>query len=304
MNTQSTHRFWRLMPILIILVLLASACYQQAGDSSGNEPTLISQSLATNTPFPSPTATDTPEEVTEDLATDSDIQIVAQVEEDASPTPSPTVTENPLILTATAQSVAQANEPDPFQLSATALVAQITQTVEIAMTQTAESMMILTPSPLPPIGITSTPGGFFMTATPEFGFPTTQPPLGGGGSCTHVVQAGVNLWRVSLRYGVPVDTIAAANGITNIQMIVVGQQLVVPGCNSGGSGFPPTGGSAPVGGTCNPQPSGAVHTVQQGETLFQISLRYGVSVNSISLINNISNINLIYMTQQLQIPTC
>jgi hypothetical protein len=42
---------------------------------------------------------------------------------------------------------------------------------------------------------------------------------------THVVQVGENLFRISLRYGIPLEQLAALNGITNIDLIYVGQVL-------------------------------------------------------------------------------
>ncbi len=44
----------------------------------------------------------------------------------------------------------------------------------------------------------------------------------------HVVNTGQNLFRISLRYGVSMASIAAANGITNINLIYVGQKLYIP----------------------------------------------------------------------------
>jgi LysM repeat protein len=43
----------------------------------------------------------------------------------------------------------------------------------------------------------------------------------------HVVQRGENLYRISLRYGVTVQAIMVANGLTN-NIIYVGQQLRIP----------------------------------------------------------------------------
>ena len=45
---------------------------------------------------------------------------------------------------------------------------------------------------------------------------------------THVVAAGENLYRISLRYGVSVQTIAQANGIANPNLIYAGQSLTIP----------------------------------------------------------------------------
>lgn len=49
------------------------------------------------------------------------------------------------------------------------------------------------------------------------------------GNCgTHVVAQGQNLFRISLKYGVSMSALAAANGIYNINRIYAGQVLVIP----------------------------------------------------------------------------
>jgi len=45
---------------------------------------------------------------------------------------------------------------------------------------------------------------------------------------THTVAAGENLYRIALRYNMTWTTLAAANGITNPDFIVVGQVLQIP----------------------------------------------------------------------------
>jgi len=45
----------------------------------------------------------------------------------------------------------------------------------------------------------------------------------------HIVGAGDNLYRIALRYGVSVQSLAAANSITNFNQVYVGQRLVIPG---------------------------------------------------------------------------
>ena len=48
------------------------------------------------------------------------------------------------------------------------------------------------------------------------------------GPMIHTVQAGDTLGRISQLYDVPVEDIAAANDIVNVNTIAVGQQLVIP----------------------------------------------------------------------------
>ena len=141
------------------------------------------------------------------------------------------------------------------------------------------------------------PGGTPPSATPTATPTTPSQPSGG----VHVVQPGDTLYRIALRYGVSVAAIVQANGISNPNMIRVGQQLVIPG------GTPPSGTPTPTATpTATPttpsQPSGGVHIVQPGDTLYRIALRYGVSVAAIVQANNISNPNMIRVGQQLVIP--
>lgn len=48
------------------------------------------------------------------------------------------------------------------------------------------------------------------------------------GSQSYTVQAGDNLFRISLRFGTTVSALAACNGINNVALIYVGQVINVP----------------------------------------------------------------------------
>jgi LysM repeat protein len=106
-----------------------------------------------------------------------------------------------------------------------------------------------------------------------------------GESVTHVVQAGENLFRISLKYGTTVEAIAAANGIINPSIVYTGQELIIPK----GSGTPGTGTTK-------------YHVVQPGESLWSIALRYGTTPWQIAAINGIANPNFIYSGRTLRIP--
>ncbi len=106
----------------------------------------------------------------------------------------------------------------------------------------------------------------------------------------HVVRAGENLFRIALRYGVTVDALARANGLSDASHIYVGQRLTIPGGNGG----------APAPAPSPDTPS--VHVVQAGENLYRIALRYGVSYQALAAANGIANPNHIYVGQRLKIP--
>ncbi len=309
----TTRHSGRMFILVLFAVLVLSACYQNIGDES--QPTAISQGLptATFTPFPTetPTPTATPtleptEVVTEEvfLPTETEPAVMAATEEDTS-----TV----LLM---AESVSQSDtvqQQDPFILTATQYVLDVTQTAEVSLTQTAFALGLgATPTPTE----TPTPNLFAPAATQPF---TTTGGTSGfvGGNCVHEIRQGENLFRLSLRYGVSVADLAAASGITNYNLVLIGQKINVPGCGTTGVLPPPTsiptqppvsaggtGGAFAQGATGGPAAGGVsrVHVVQQYESLFQISLMYGVSVQSIANANGITNINYIVMGQELIIP--
>lgn len=119
----------------------------------------------------------------------------------------------------------------------------------------------------------------------------------------HVVQNGENLFRISLRYGVSLNALAQANGISNPNLIFVGQQLTIPGTTGG---TPPP---ADDGGTTDPPPTNdggdsgqtSTYTVQRGDTLSSIARRFGTSFTALAAANGIANPNLIFVGQQLTI---
>ncbi|HET8626782.1 MAG TPA: LysM domain-containing protein, partial [Thermomicrobiales bacterium] len=60
------------------------------------------------------------------------------------------------------------------------------------------------------------------------------PPTPTGASGTvpgqhYVVQEGDTLNSIAQKFGVPVEAIIKANNITNPDLIVVGQELIIPG---------------------------------------------------------------------------
>ncbi len=99
----------------------------------------------------------------------------------------------------------------------------------------------------------------------------------------HVVQRGENLFRIALRYGLTVEDIAQANGITNVASIAVGQRLLIP-LEPAPVVVPPT-----------------THSVAPGETLESIAATYGVSVDELVALNGIANPNALYIGQNLTI---
>ena len=116
--------------------------------------------------------------------------------------------------------------------------------------------------------------------------PAPSAPAPGGSTTIHIVQPGETLFRIALRYNTTVEAIAQANGISNPWFIYPGQQLTVP--------LGPTG-SVP------PSPR-RTYVVQLGDTLYTIALRFNTTVETLMVLNNLSNANLLHEGQVLQLP--
>jgi LysM repeat protein len=124
---------------------------------------------------------------------------------------------------------------------------------------------------------------------------------------THVVQPGENLFRIALSYGVSVDALAAANGITDPSHIYVGQVLVIPGPGAPAQPKQPDqpAQSAQSNTSTNNTSNNAgpvYYTVQPGDTLNIIARKFGITWTDIAAANNITDPNHITVGQQLVIP--
>lgn len=102
----------------------------------------------------------------------------------------------------------------------------------------------------------------------------------------HTVQAGEGLIGIAALYGVTVDEIVAANGITDRNTLRVGQQLVIPGISA-----------RDVAAARSTR-----HVVAAGESLLSIAIRYGVTVEEIIDLNELRNPDAIFIGQELLIP--
>ncbi len=112
----------------------------------------------------------------------------------------------------------------------------------------------------------------------------TQEPL------IHTVQQGENLFRISLRYGVSMDAVMAANGLTDPHRLYAGQQLIIPGATAS-----PPAAQQPA--TVGPH----AYTVAAGDTISGIALRHNVATWALMQANGLTG-PYIFAGQQLVIP--
>ena len=116
---------------------------------------------------------------------------------------------------------------------------------------------------------------------------------------THTVQNGENLYRIALKYGVSISSVAQANGISNVNLIFTGQQLTIPA--GGTAPTTPTTPTTPPD-TTTPPATGGTYTVKPGDTLSTIARNFGTTYVVLAQLNNIANPNLIYVEQVLTLP--
>ncbi|MCC7452465.1 MAG: LysM peptidoglycan-binding domain-containing protein [Anaerolineae bacterium] len=157
----------------------------------------------------------------------------------------------------------------------------------------------------------------------------------------YVVQPGDNLYRISLKFGVSMNDLIRVNGIVNPNFIYAGQRLTLPanavlptattvsvptasGTSAATQSATLAGTSGPVTGATLPATSAATtvpmtiiptvivsptpvaipatYTVQPGDNLYRISLKFGVNMFLLAQFNGITNTNVIYVGQVLRIP--
>ncbi len=117
---------------------------------------------------------------------------------------------------------------------------------------------------------------------------TSQP------AAVHVVSAGETLAAIAARYGVTVQALAEANGISDPSRIVTGQRLTIPGAAADPAAAPAE--PAPA------EPVSSEYVVKSGDSLAQIAREYGVTVMAIAAANGIENPSQIRAGQRLVIP--
>lgn len=110
---------------------------------------------------------------------------------------------------------------------------------------------------------------------------------------SHRVEAGDTLSELASRFGTTVRELAALNGLSNPDRIVIGRSLRIPA----GSGVPSP--RASVSSTSvSRSVAGARHTVARGETLGGIAARHGLDVADLARWNGVTN-GVIYASTAL-----
>ncbi len=144
-----------------------------------------------------------------------------------------------------------------------------------------------TPSPTPPVSPTPNP-----SATANLG-------IGGAvvtGTTPYIVQPFDTLFSIAVRFNTTTGALIQLNGITNPNLIFIGQRLLVPTSA-------PASSTVGTSVTATPTPAQpTTYVVQPGDTLFRIASRFNVNIVTLAQRNNITNYNRIFVGQRLVLP--
>ena len=105
-------------------------------------------------------------------------------------------------------------------------------------------------------------------------------PIQAPAASTYTVRSGDTLSSIASKFGTSYQALASLNGLSNPNLIYVGQVLRINGSANTGSVY---------------------YTVRSGDNLSAIASRYGTSYQSIAALNSLSNPNLIFAGQTLKI---
>ncbi len=134
-----------------------------------------------------------------------------------------------------------------------------------------------------PGGTTTQPGG--STGVSQLIVPVKIATPDSDGKVFHEVKAGQSFWAIAIAYKITIRDLEIWNNLSRDSTLRIGQRLFIPGSNTKGYATPTAVGMVQ---TSKPDANGKiVHTVQSYQTLTTISQAYGVSIQTILVLNGI-----------------
>ena len=158
------------------------------------------------------------------------------------------------------------------------------------------------PSPYFHAALTYNPGVQERYSTAHWCFSlesSTQAPSAPVATQTYIVGPGDTLSAIAELYGVTVDEIAAANGLSDLDYLYLDQELVIPGTGDGGSVAAPVVSSG-----AQPASDGEPYSylIEDGDSLFSIAARFDVDADEIVRLNGLSDPDVLAAGDYLLIP--
>jgi cell wall-associated NlpC family hydrolase/nucleoid-associated protein YgaU len=137
------------------------------------------------------------------------------------------------------------------------------------------------------IGMTTTALSFLFA--PVAAFADSSP------TSVHVVQPGDTLLQIALDAGTDTDTVVALNGLSNADVLSVGESIKVPA-------HPATAVAASAASTPTPASAASSYTVASGDTLWDIAQRFGTTPEAIVQQNHLADQDHLSLGTVLSLP--
>ena len=127
----------------------------------------------------------------------------------------------------------------------------------------------------------------------------------------YTIAKGDTISRVAARFGVPVDAVLTANGLSWSSIIYPGQTIAIPAAPAPAAPEPAAGPAvelvsavAPAAPSAPAAPPAATSTyvIQSGDTISSIAARFGVSAQAVLAANGLTASSIIYPGGKLTIP--
>lgn len=133
--------------------------------------------------------------------------------------------------------------------------------------------------------------------------PVKTEKVAGRTRVTYGVQSGDSLWVIATKFNVSVDELKKWNNLgRRTPTLQVGSLLYVwPDGDPAGAQVQERSGTVVAKHTVAAKPGGRVHTLAEGETLWSVAQRYGVSVDDIVRWNKIKDLRTIPVGKQLNL---
>jgi LysM repeat protein len=113
---------------------------------------------------------------------------------------------------------------------------------------------------------------------------------------SYTVRLGDTASRLAGVWNTSVEEIAAANSLTNVNLLVVGQVLTIPRGAGALISVPSVSAAASV------TPGGGTYVIQPGDSIGALAVRWNTTSARITAVNGLANANLIVVGQTLRIP--
>lgn len=108
------------------------------------------------------------------------------------------------------------------------------------------------------------------------------------------------MFAIARRFGLDAATLAKWNDLADVNLLLVGQRLVLQASSAAQSAVPSTRTGAPP--ARAPAASPTIHVVVEGDTLWGIAIKYGTTPARLTELNRLADEDYLQIGQRLRLP--